>query len=221
MSKILVVDDDEAMRGLLRTRLASTYEVLDTGKPEQVLGLVMQHKPDAILLDLMMPKLSGFDLCQSLHSLSYTSHIKIFIITGKGGTAAQEYCRTLGATGFFQKPVDFNELKRRLADELGNQRAERRVQSRVRMKVSLRLRGVDGAGKAFEEVTSTENVSADGFLCNCAASLAVGATVEVFLTGGKEWYVGRARVMRREFDMNWQRYGFHLEEKKGEWVLHT
>jgi len=82
MSKILIVDDDEAMRGLLRVRLEGSYEIFDTGDPERALGLAMEHKPDAVLLDLMMPKLSGFDLCQSLHSLSYTSRIRIFIITG-------------------------------------------------------------------------------------------------------------------------------------------
>jgi DNA-binding response OmpR family regulator len=219
MAKILIVDDDKAMRGLLRARLESSYEIVDTGDPDQALGLAMEYKPDAILLDLMMPKFSGFDLCQSLLSLSHTSHIRIFIITGKESGAAQEYCKNLGATGFFQKPLDFNLLKRRLAEELGTQRPERRGHSRVRMRVSLKLQGTDVSGRPFEEVTFTENVSAGGFFCNCAASLAIGATVEVFLVGGKDWYVGRARVMRKEFDINWQRYGFHLEEKKDLWVL--
>jgi DNA-binding response OmpR family regulator len=219
MSKILVVDDEEAMRGLLRQRLETCYDVIDTGDPERALGLAMEHKPDAVLLDLMMPKLSGFDLCQSLHSLTYTSHIRIFIITGKDGGAAQEYCKTLGATGFFHKPVDFNSLKRRLAEELGAQRPERRKQSRVRMRVSLKLRGTTVAGEPFEEATITENVSAGGFLCNCAAGLAIGSMVEVFFGSEKERYVGRARVVRKEFDTKWQRYGFHLDEKKGEWVL--
>ncbi len=221
MSKILVVDDNDAMRGLLRTRLEGSYEIFDTGSPDQVLGMVMEHKPDAILLDLVMPNLSGFDLCQSLQSLSSTSRAKIFIITGKGGVAAQEYCRTLGAAGFFRKPVDFNTLKRRLAEALGAQRPERRGQSRVRMRVSLRLRGRDRNGRLFEEVATTENVSASGFLCPCKTPLAVGGDVEVFFVGGKEWYVGRARVIRKESDATCPRYAFHLEDKKGEWVLHT
>ena len=220
MSKILIVDDDDAMRGLLRARLESNYEVFDTGDPDQALGLALQHKPDAVLLDLVMPKFSGYDLCQSLRSLSYTSRIRVFMITGKGGDEAREYCQNLGATGFFQKPVDFSLLKRRLAEELEAQHPERRTHTRVRMRVSLKLRGTDAAGKAFEEVTVTENVSADGFLCNCAATLANETMVEVFLTSGRERYVGLARVMRKESsDMNWQRYGFHFEEKSGEWVL--
>jgi DNA-binding response OmpR family regulator len=52
--------------------LSEGYEVIDTVDPEQALGLALEHKPDAILLDLMMPKFSGFELCQSFCSLSYT-----------------------------------------------------------------------------------------------------------------------------------------------------
>jgi DNA-binding response OmpR family regulator len=219
MSKILIVDDDTAMRGLLRARLEGSYEVFDTGDPNQAMGLAMEHKPDAVLLDLQMPQLSGFDLCQSLHSLSYTSHIRIFIISGKGGVATQQYCKNLGAVGFFPKPIDFSLLTRRLALELGTQRRERRGQTRVRMKVRLRLRGTDAAGKPFEELTATENVSAGGFRCGCTASLATGAIIEVFLVGESQWYVGRARVVRRETNSDLQRYSFHLQEKKGEWVV--
>ena len=83
MQKVLVVDDDPAIRGLIRTRLQSSYEIIDTGDPEKAFGLALKHKPDAILLDLMMPGYSGFELCQSLHSVSYTSQIPVFIVTGE------------------------------------------------------------------------------------------------------------------------------------------
>jgi len=77
VQRILIVDDDEAMRGLLRARLSDSYEIIDTANPEQALGLALEHKPEAIFLDLMMPKFSGFELCQSLRSVSYTSRIPI------------------------------------------------------------------------------------------------------------------------------------------------
>jgi DNA-binding response OmpR family regulator len=220
MQKILIVDDDPAMRGLLRKRLADTYEIIDTGNPEQALGLALEHKPDAILLDLMMPKFSGFELCQSLHSLSYTGLTPIFVITGESAAKYKEHCENLGATGFFQKPVNFAELKRRLAEELQNKRPERRASVRVRMRVTLKLRGTDASGKPFEELTATENVSAEGFLCNCTQSLTKDAIVEVFLAGATERYVGLARVARKESPgAPWQRYGFQFQEKTLEWVL--
>src|ERR1700691_3523340 len=118
MPKILIVDDDEAVRGLLRVRLSDAYQIVETCDPEQALGLALEHKPDAILLDLMMPGFSGFELCQSFHTLSYTSRILIFVIPVEAGTKYKEHCESLGAKGYFHKPVDFHPLRTALSDEL-------------------------------------------------------------------------------------------------------
>lgn len=221
MSKILIVDDDEAMRSLLRMRLSDGYQVADTGDPEQALALALEHKPDAILLDLLMPRFSGFELCQSLHSLSYTSRIPIFIITGEAGAKYREHCETLGAKGYFQKPVDFSALKSALAAVVQGKQVERRAHPRVRMRVNLKLRGTDASGRQFEELTMTENVSAGGFFCPCSAALVKGANVDVFLAspGNQERYAGRAHVVRREPSSPWPRYGFQFEQITPEWVL--
>ena len=56
MPKVLIVDDDDAVRGLLCMRLSDTYQIIETGDPEQALALALEHKPDAILLDLLMPE---------------------------------------------------------------------------------------------------------------------------------------------------------------------
>jgi DNA-binding response OmpR family regulator len=220
MQKILIVDDDPAMRGLIRKRLSDTYEVIDTGDPEQALALALEHKPDAILLDLMMPKFSGFELCQSYRSLSYTARIPVIVISGESAAKYKEHCENLGAVAYFEKPVNFPELKRRLASELQVGRPERRNSVRVRMRITLKLRGTDANGKAFEELTATENVSAEGFMCNCTLALVKDAVVDVFLTGSTERFVGRARVARKEAPgAPWQRYGFHFEEKTADWIF--
>jgi CheY-like chemotaxis protein len=220
MKRILVVDDDGAMRGLLRMRLADTYEVFDTGEPDQAVALALAHRPDAILLDLMMPNFSGFELCQSLHSLSYTSYLPIFVVTGESGKKYRDHCAQLGATAYFEKPVDFPKLKQRLAVELQGARPERRSEVRVRMRIPLKLRGVDTLGIRFEDLSETENVSARGFLCSCARTLIKGEVVEVFLPGRTERYVGRAQVVRKESSgAPWQRYGFQFQGETNEWVL--
>ena len=95
MHKILIVDDDRATCDLLRACLSEGYEVIDTQDPEQALGLALEHKPDAILLDLMMPKFSGFELCQSFRSLSYTSTIPIVVITGETEAKYKDHCGNL------------------------------------------------------------------------------------------------------------------------------
>ena len=222
LPRILVVDDDESVRKLLRMRLSNTHEVVETGDPEQAVALALEYKPEAILMDLMMPGFSGFELCQSLHSLSYTSRIPIFVVTGEAGAKYREHCASLGAKGYFEKPIDFAALKAALAEEAKNKQLERRKHKRVRMSVLLRLRGKHADGSAFDEPATTENLSVGGFLASCTASMVRGAKVDVFLTaGGQEQYAGCAQVIRKDSPgAPWQRYGFEFLETTRNWVLH-
>ncbi len=221
MHKLLIVDDDDGMRGLMKKRLSATYEIIETGHPAQAVELALAHRPDAILMDLTMPALSGFELCRGLHDLSYTSRIPIFVVSGESDTRCKEHCARLGALDYFLKPVDFTRLQSRLLEELERKRPERRRAVRVQMKVALQLRGVDMQRTEFQELTSTVNVSLDGFLCQCKTSLSQNSTVEVFLAAGPEYkYVGAARVARRQDpDTPWQKYGFEFQTKTAHWVL--
>lgn len=218
MQKILVVADDEGMRRQLRVQLAKSYEVVESGEPGQALGMALEHKPEAVLVDLALKKRAGIELCRSLRSLSYTSRIPVFAIAAEVGEKLRS--EMLGVTAVFGRPVDFSSLLQRLREEMQQQGAERRIHPRVRMRVTLKLRGIDTLGKRFEEVTATDNVSASGFLCNSSTAIREEATVEVFLTGDMERFVGRARLVRREAGVApWQRYGFQFLEKSREWVL--
>jgi DNA-binding response OmpR family regulator len=221
MEKILIIDDDDVMRGMIRMRLANSYDVIDTGNPVQAIELVLQHKPRAILLDLMMPDCSGFELCQSLHSLSYTARIPIFIVSGESAAKYRDYMSNLGAKDFFEKPIDFAKLKARLAEELQNEPSERRAHVRVRMNLILKLKGIDEGQRSFEQLINTENVSAGGFLCPLPLELPANASLEVFLSaGGHDRYVGRVRIVRREGrNTPWQRYAFAFTERSGEWIF--
>ena len=173
-----------------------------------------------LFLDLMMPKFSGFELCQSFRSLSYTSTIPILVITGETEAKYKDDCANLGAVAYFEKPLKLDELRRRLAMELQSKRSEQRAHVRVRLRLGLRLRGTEPSGKAFEEITTTENVSAEGFMCNCMSSLVKGSIVEVILSSRGEHYVGQARVVRKESSgVPWQRYGFQFGEETLAWPL--
>ena len=109
------MDDDEAIRKLFRLHLGEDYEIIDTDDPEQALALAMEHKPDAILLDLRMPKFSGFDLYRTFNSFSQTQLVPIFVVSGELGIEMKDACQALGAAGFFEKPIDFDALRARLA----------------------------------------------------------------------------------------------------------
>lgn len=218
MKKLLIVDDDASLRGLYRRRLSSDYAVFETGDPEQALALALEHKPDAILLDLRMPKFDGFELCRNFRSLSYTSNLPIFVITGQSGNYRKE-CETLGAAGFFEKPIDFEKLKATLSKTLGSRTVQCRVES-LKLRVSLKLRGKDAGGEEFTENAETESVSVDGFQCVSTRYLAEGSTLEVFLVGRGDRYVGRARVGERvSADLQRQRYRFDFETKSTDWIV--
>jgi CheY-like chemotaxis protein len=219
MAKLLVVDDEEALRRLVRLNLGDTYEIVDTGEPEQALALALEHKPDAILLDLRMPKYSGYELCQTFTSLSSTQLIPVLVISGEAGSKTKQFCRDLGVVAYFEKPVDFDCLQARLAELLQTRRIERRSEVRVRLNVPLKLSGQGLDGKPVEVLTTTENVSLNGFLCASNARLATNVLVTVFLAGSDE-PVGKARIVRTECrEGGYPRYGFRFVEKTGNWVL--
>lgn len=220
MQKLLVIDDEEPMRRLLRVNLSDLYEIIDTGDPEQGLALAMQNKPSAILLDLRMPRFSGFELCRTFTALTSTQLTPVFIVSGEAGSTTKSLCKELGATAYFEKPIDFDLLRSRLAEVLNAKRPERRSEVRVRLRVQLKLRGIDSNGKPFEECTHTEDVSLNAFLCGCTVPLNSNSVVQVFLLSGGEQFVGSARVVRSEpTETPYPRHAFRFVEKSGQWVL--
>jgi len=102
MRKVLIVDDDEALRRLMRLELSDDYEIIDSGEPEQGLALALEHRPDAILLDLRMPKYSGYDLLQTFTSFGHTQMIPVIVVSGEAGGQTKEHCKQLGAAGYFR-----------------------------------------------------------------------------------------------------------------------
>jgi len=220
MEKILVVDDDDAIRRLMRLELCESYVVIDSGEPEQGLALALEHKPDAILLDLRMPNYSGYELLQTFTAFSHTQKIPILIVSGEGGAQTKEQCKQLGAYAYFEKPIDFDALRASLAQVTKGRRFVPRSEVRVRLRVPLILRHTDAQGEKFEQETVTENVSLSGFLCTCTAELPAGSLVDVFLTNPGPVYVGKARTVHSDTkSVALRHYGFRFMEKTGPWVL--
>lgn len=220
MGKVLVVDDDEALRRLMHLELGDVYEVIDSGEPEHGLALALEHKPDAIVLDLRMPKYSGYELLQTFTSFSHTQKIPVIIVSGEGGGQTKEHCKQLGAAGYFEKPIDFDGLRQCLKEVGDKHRHIPRSEVRVRLCVALKLKGTDGRGEKFEAVGTTENVSLSGFLCRCNSELPTKSILDVYLSRHADEYVGKARIVHSGSNPKsvW-RYGCRFIEKVGPWVL--
>lgn len=220
MGKLLVVDDDQALRRLMHLELDEAYEVIDTGEPEHGLALALEHRPDAILLDLRMPKYSGYELCQTFTSFSRTQTIPVVIVSGEAGAQTKEHCKQLGAAAYFEKPLDFEALKACLKGIVKTSQYIPRSEVRVRLRVPLKLHGKDAQGNEFEEAAITENVSLSGFLCTCGRVLPLHSALDVYMVSGQDMPVGRAVIMHADAKAApLYRYGCRFIEKKGTWVL--
>lgn len=220
MPKLLIVDDDESVRKLLRFRLKNSYEMIDTGSPEEALALALQEKPDAILLDLMMPRYSGFEVCQTISSLSFTQHIPVIIVSGESSASYKEFCESLGAKEYMQKPVDFDVLEKKLAKLINGNRSDDHGEPRVRLRVMLKLRAADAAGTISEALTVTETVSARGFLCGYQSPVKEGGIVEVFHARNGQQSVGKAKAVHIDWQGSpGQRVEFSFIGPPTDWIL--
>jgi CheY-like chemotaxis protein len=219
MRKLLVVDDDEAVRRLMRLELGDSFQIIDSGEPEQGLALALEHRPDAILLDLRMPKYSGYELCQAFTSFSRTQMIPVIIVSGEAGGQTKERCKELGAADYFEKPIDFDALRQCLNQTAKPIRYETRTEARVPLRVPLKLRGQDQNDNKFEQEATTEDVSISGFFCNTAVELIPGSIVDVYLASNGEDRVGKAQVIHAHSKGEFRFYGCRFTEKTGPWVL--
>lgn len=110
--KILVVDDDQNIRELLRLYLIKEgYTVVLAGDGEQALELYSAEKPDMVLLDVMMPKLDGWETCRRLRKLGDTP---VIMLTAKGETFDKVLGLELGADDYVVKPFDSKEVVARI-----------------------------------------------------------------------------------------------------------
>jgi len=106
-ARILVVDDVEANRDILVTRLETQgYELLQAADGEEALAAARQHRPDLILLDVMMPKLGGFEVCRQLKGDITFPFTPIILVTARAETTDVVSGLDAGADEYLTKPID-------------------------------------------------------------------------------------------------------------------
>lgn len=118
-SRILIADDNVANRELLEAYLATVDCELETAVDgADTLEKVESFKPDLILLDVMMPKLSGFEVCKQLKENPKTSGIMILMVTALSELGDIERGVSAGTDDFLSKPVNRIELTKRVENML-------------------------------------------------------------------------------------------------------
>lgn len=120
MKKIVVIDDDYDMRELMCMLLRERYEVSSASDGARGLEVVRSVRPDLLVLDLLMPIMHGFEVCQRLRADPELKSVKILISSSKSyqhdvRTAVEE----TGADGYIVKPFEVAEFNRRVDEMAG------------------------------------------------------------------------------------------------------
>jgi diguanylate cyclase (GGDEF)-like protein len=112
--KILVVDDEKLNRQLIADLLSDSYKIIMANNGEQALDRARKHIPDLILLDIMMPDTSGYDVIKQLKSQAKTKHISVIFITALTTEVEEERGFALGAVDYITKPFRPNIVTARV-----------------------------------------------------------------------------------------------------------
>jgi DNA-binding response OmpR family regulator len=116
--KILIVDDEDMTRVLLmhviqRTRIKNV-EILSAEDGEEAIRIAQEQRPDLILLDVLLPKMNGYDVCQQVRLIAdYRPHI--IILTARGSNTDRQRAEAIGANDFMNKPFNPSRLEAQLS----------------------------------------------------------------------------------------------------------
>ena len=119
--KILLVEDDDSLAKVYITRLqAEGFDVKRAPNGEEALAAAVAYTPDLVLLDVMMPRVSGFDVLDILRNTDHTAHVKIIMLTALGQDADKERAKSLGVDDYLVKSqVVIADVVARIKKHLG------------------------------------------------------------------------------------------------------
>jgi CheY-like chemotaxis protein len=110
-AKILVVDDDASSLELMEAMLVPNgYEIITANDGSKAVAIIVEQKPDLILLDIMMPGLDGYSTLAKIKENKTISKIPVVMLTAMGYQLNKELALQIGAVGYITKPVDLAEL---------------------------------------------------------------------------------------------------------------
>ncbi len=138
-ARILAVDDEPTNLQLLRQILQDQYGLLFAKDGERALQLAQQERPDLILLDVMMPGMTGYDVCRRLKSVEATAAIPIIFVTALADTADELTGFEAGAVDYISKPVSPPIVKARVRTHLSLVRMDELRETRLQIVQRLGL----------------------------------------------------------------------------------
>jgi DNA-binding response OmpR family regulator len=120
LKKLLIVDDEDGVRALVRMTLDSgVYEIFEASEGFEALDLAREQRPDLVLLDVMLPDLSGMDVCRKIKDDPDLASTTVIMLTARAQTSDLGDAEEAGADGYFTKPFSPIALTRKVESILG------------------------------------------------------------------------------------------------------
>jgi signal transduction histidine kinase/DNA-binding response OmpR family regulator len=113
---VLVVEDNADVRTLIRHSLESHYQVIEAAHGEEGLRMALEHVPQLVVADVMMPKMNGIDLCNKIKNNEKISHIPLIMLTARADHESKLEGLKTGADDYLVKPFNSEELKARVTN---------------------------------------------------------------------------------------------------------
>jgi diguanylate cyclase (GGDEF)-like protein len=125
---ILIVDDEMPIRHLMSLLLKGFGTIEMAGSGKEALEKVNVINPDLIILDVLMPEMNGYEVCQTIKGNDKTSSIPIVFLTANSSNEDEEYGLEIGATDFIRKPISPRIVSARVSNILNLQQATRKLE---------------------------------------------------------------------------------------------
>jgi len=108
--KILVVDDEESIRKLVKKLLGQYYTVVEAANGKVALEIVIKGKPDLVLMDIKMPEVDGYTACYHIKTGGHTERTPVIIMSSIAYDLNMKLAQKLGADGYLVKPFSLSQL---------------------------------------------------------------------------------------------------------------
>jgi DNA-binding response OmpR family regulator len=119
MARILVAEDERDIRDLIKFTLNfAGHEVITTANGEEALNTALKEIPDLILLDVRMPRMTGYEACKEIKASPSTQHVPVVFLSAKGQESEVKTGYEAGATEYILKPFSPDHLAERIQDIL-------------------------------------------------------------------------------------------------------
>jgi signal transduction histidine kinase/HPt (histidine-containing phosphotransfer) domain-containing protein len=197
---ILVIDDEPSVHDLLVDVFDDDYEVLEAREGATGLQLARLKSPDLILLDVMMPGLDGYEVCEQLKRDPQTREIAVLFLTGARDVHSEIKGLLLGATDFVSKPIHSAALKARVNNQINLKKAQDDLLRLTAQKHLDNMAAVKAQAEAQDRIKSTELQMKDEFLSHISHEFRTPlASIYAFVTLISDRLAGEISEQQEEY----------------------